>query len=110
MLRNHRPFNALVLSPDGTPLLRVHRALTWINSTTQIWALDPSVQASSGLPGEAAAQVNEAAQKLIGEVRQRWHPLRRRYEIFRSRDNGESMEQVAGVDGAFLTWVSCTAP
>jgi hypothetical protein len=99
LLRNHRPFKALVLAPDGSPLLRVHRGLTWINSTTRIFALPPNTAPGTG------EEVGEG-ERLIGEVKQVWHAWRRRYELFRPDQEGEegAMRQCANVDGGLLTW------
>jgi len=36
--------------------------------------------------------------EVIGEVRQRWHPLRRRYDLFIGK------KQFATIDGPFLAW------
>ncbi|CEH18253.1 Phospholipid scramblase [Ceraceosorus bombacis] len=103
LLRTHRPFKALVLAPNGTPILRVERSFTFINSRTRVYSIDPGTY-DSAADVDLERAPDESDEQLIGEVRQVWHPFKRRYEIFRAREGGQEMQQVAKVDGAFLTW------
>ena len=77
VLRARRSFVASLLSPDGSRVLaRVRRPLYLVNSTTTI---------EDGETGE-----------VVGEVVQRWHPLRRKYDLFIDR------VQVAEIDSPLL--------
>ena len=79
VLRARRSFVASLLSPDGSRVLaRVRRPLYLVNSTTTI---------EDGETGE-----------VVGEVVQRWHPLRRKYDLFIDR------VQVAEIDSPLLAW------
>ena len=60
-LGTHRAFTATILDLDGRELLKIHRPFQWINS--RLTVLDPE-------------------HRVIGEVHQRWHLWRRRYELF----------------------------
>lgn len=78
VLRARRSFVASLLSPDGSQVLaRVCRPLYLVNSTTAIEDGDGNV---------------------VGEVVQRWHPLRRKYDLFVDK------VQVAEIDSPLLAW------
>ena len=78
VLRARRSFVASLLSPDGSRVLaRVRRPLYLVNSTT-------TIEDESG--------------EVVGEVVQKWHPLRRKYELFIDR------VQVAAIDSPLLAW------
>lgn len=95
-LRTHRPFEAHILDTQGRAVMSIKRGLTWINSRSQVYVVDPEM----------------AEERLVGEVQQVWHPWRRKYELFVNRqregassdDNGSEMVQFAYIDGALLTW------
>jgi uncharacterized protein YxjI len=61
MLRTHRPFKASVLDLEGNEVLKIHRPFAFINSRIMISSPDD---------------------RLIGEVQQEWHLVRRRYNMF----------------------------
>ncbi|GAA6031739.1 hypothetical protein JCM8097_001962 [Rhodosporidiobolus ruineniae] len=130
LLRNHRPFKATVIDPEGQVLLKVHRPFALINSrifvstpsgtepTTaseakeelkRIEATAPPPSASTSLtPAQqetavAAAQGEQDTGEVIGEVQQEWHVWRRRYNLFRKVGEGD-FEQFARFDGGFLAW------
>lgn len=78
VLRARRSFVASLLSPDGSQVLaRVRRPLYLVNSTTTI---------------------EDGAGNVVGEVVQRWHPLRRKYDLFIDK------VQVAEIDSPLLAW------
>ncbi|KAJ1539010.1 hypothetical protein HK405_013277, partial [Cladochytrium tenue] len=80
LLRTRRPFAATVLDANGTPLLRLERPIKWfLNSTIRIYD----------------AQESGA---LIGEVKQVWHPIRRKYDLFLKN------RQFGIIDGGFWAW------
>ncbi|GEM06739.1 scramblase family protein [Rhodotorula toruloides] len=122
-LRNHRPFKATVISPDGEVLLRIHRPFAWINSRIYVstptsgssTARDakeemqrleaPSSSSSSASTALTTRQVEAEHQddgELIGESQQEWHIYRRRYNHFVKR--GDEMIQFANTDAGFLAW------
>jgi uncharacterized protein YxjI len=61
VLRTHRPFKASVLDLEGNEVLKIHRPFAFINSRIMISTPDD---------------------RLIGEVQQEWHLIRRRYNLF----------------------------
>ncbi|KAF9193027.1 hypothetical protein BGZ51_004260 [Haplosporangium sp. Z 767] len=61
VLRTHRPFQASVLDLAGNEILKIHRPFAFINSRIMISTPD---------------------NRLIGEVQQEWHLIRRRYNLF----------------------------
>ncbi|KAF8926281.1 hypothetical protein BGZ58_011320 [Dissophora ornata] len=61
LLRTHRPFKASVLDLEGNEVLKIHRPFAFINSRIMISTPDD---------------------RLIGEVQQEWHLIRRRYNLF----------------------------
>lgn len=78
LLRTRRPFTATVLSPDGQQVVfRLRRPFYLINSTMVIE------------DGEGAA---------VGEVQQRWHLWKRRYDLYLGR------RQFAAIEGGLLAW------
>ncbi|KAF9174849.1 hypothetical protein BGX21_001532 [Mortierella sp. AD011] len=61
VFRTHRPFKASVLDLEGNEILKIHRPFAFINSRIMISTPDD---------------------RLIGEVQQEWHLIRRRYNLF----------------------------
>ena len=78
ILRTHRPFSAVVLDTRGLPLFRVRRPFYFISS---------------------AIFVEEPAEGHVqAEVRQRWHPFMRNYDLYLGR------KQFAQISAGFLSW------
>ncbi|KAI3647825.1 hypothetical protein MP228_008046 [Amoeboaphelidium protococcarum] len=77
VLRTHRPFTANVLSASGQSLLTVRRPFQFINSRIY---------------------VHDEFGEVIGEVQQRWHLWRRRYDLFVGK------KQFGLIDAPFLSW------
>ncbi|PRQ73119.1 Scramblase-domain containing protein [Rhodotorula toruloides] len=123
LLRNHRPFKAVVISPDGQVLLRIHRPFAWINS--RIYVSTPTSGSSNAqdakeemqrleAPGASSSSASTALTtrqpeqeyqddgEIIGETQQEWHIYRRRYNHFIKR--GDEMVQFAKTDAGFLAW------
>lgn len=123
LLRNHRPFRATVISPDGQVLLRIHRPFSWINS--RIYISTPSSASSTAqdakhemqrIEGSGGDGIGTLAKRpdgiseetplddgqVIGETQQEWHLYRRRYNHFIQR--GDEMVQFARTDSGFLSW------
>ncbi|TKY87500.1 hypothetical protein EX895_003514 [Sporisorium graminicola] len=101
LLRTHRPFRATVMDASGKPVLMIRRPFTWINSTAHIYAVRSDYPVGYGAPQDSDLE-------LIGEVQQRWHLYRRRYELFLRRTNedegGDNFVQFAQIDAGFLSW------
>lgn len=60
-LRTHRRMNATIMDANGNVIFKIVRPFSWINSRIFIYTVDD---------------------ELIGEVQQRWHLLRRKYDLF----------------------------
>lgn len=99
LLRTHRPFRATVMDASGKPVLMIRRPFTWINSTAHIYAVRSDYPIGYGAPQDADLE-------LIGEVQQRWHLYRRKYELFlrRREAEAESFQQFANIDAMLLSW------
>lgn len=70
VLRTHRPFKASVLDLEGNEVLKIHRPFAFINSRIMISTPDD---------------------RLIGEVQQEWHLVRRKYNLFTIEQPDPSM-------------------
>ncbi|KAI6043140.1 Scramblase-domain-containing protein, partial [Pisolithus marmoratus] len=73
MLRTHRPFRALVMDLEGSPLLWLRRPFAWINS--RLFVQHFSTPGSSLPSGQPVLDT-------FAEVQQEWHLWRRRYNLF----------------------------
>ncbi|CAO3590866.1 unnamed protein product [Absidia cylindrospora] len=76
-LRTHRRLNATVMDAQGNVIFKIQRPFSWINSRIFISTWDDQV---------------------IGEVQQRWHLIRRKYDLF------VGTSQFATIDTPFLSW------
>ncbi|VDC06023.1 unnamed protein product [Peniophora sp. CBMAI 1063] len=72
LLRTHRPFHAVIMDNDGTPVLWLRRPFSWINSRMRVQR-----QSSSNVEDS-----DEPDLDTLGEVQQRWDILRRKYDVF----------------------------
>jgi uncharacterized protein YxjI len=77
LLGTHRSVNATIMGLDGQVLLKLRRPFQLINSRLY---------------------VESATGETVGEVHQRWHLWRRRYDLFIGR------RQFAMIDAPFLSW------
>eukprot|EP00197_Chlamydomonas_leiostraca_P013131 CAMPEP_0202872482 /NCGR_PEP_ID=MMETSP1391-20130828/21300_1 /ASSEMBLY_ACC=CAM_ASM_000867 /TAXON_ID=1034604 /ORGANISM="Chlamydomonas leiostraca, Strain SAG 11-49" /LENGTH=518 /DNA_ID=CAMNT_0049553531 /DNA_START=71 /DNA_END=1624 /DNA_ORIENTATION=+ len=78
LLRKRRAFTATVFSADGSQVIfRLRRPAYLINSTMFI---------------------EDGEGRALGEIRQRWHPLRRNYDMYLGA------RQFAAISGTFLAW------
>ncbi|KAF9239583.1 Scramblase-domain-containing protein [Melanogaster broomeanus] len=73
VFRTHRPFRALVMDLDGSPILWIRRPFAWINSRMFVQRLKD--YASYILEAEPVLEI-------FAEVQQEWHPWRRKYDLF----------------------------
>lgn len=74
----HRSFTATIFDADQKPILRVRRPFYFITSSMFIELPDTG--------------------EVIGEIHQKWHLWRRRYELFVNK------KQAFSVDGELLAW------
>lgn len=109
MFSTHRSFTTHVFDRQGKEVLRFHRPFSWISSRIGIY--DPVEESNSSPsssptvanadPGSLTTEVNpDTAQisrlalgdmRIIGEARQQWAPLRRKYNLYvhhQSQDSG----------------------
>ncbi|KZV71908.1 Scramblase-domain-containing protein [Peniophora sp. CONT] len=111
LLRTHRPFHAVIMDNNGTPILWLRRPFSWINSRMR-------VQRQNSDSDEDA----EPELDTLGEVQQRWDIFRRKYEVFLREPSrrvlaladsdekgepeldGESYAQLAQIDEPPLSW------
>ncbi|WVQ79166.1 hypothetical protein IAT38_001262 [Cryptococcus sp. DSM 104549] len=84
-LRTHRPFRSTVMDRYGKPVLWIRRPFAFINSRIFVHSSE------------------DPDSKLVGEAQQQWHPWRRRYNLFQTRE-AETFKQFAKVDSGFLAW------
>ncbi|WVQ75032.1 hypothetical protein IAR50_004641 [Cryptococcus sp. DSM 104548] len=86
MLRTHRPFRSVIMDRTGKPVLWIRRPFAFINSRIFVHSSESADSA------------------LVGEAQQSWHPWRRRYNLFQTREQGETFRQFAKIDSGFLAW------
>ncbi|KZV84077.1 Scramblase [Exidia glandulosa HHB12029] len=109
LFRTHRPFRALVLDRDGSPLLWMRRPFSWINSKMYV-----QHQAFSAEP-DTLREEQEPTLETFGVIQQRWHLWRRRYQLFlrdsslkedttQEKQDDEVYAQFGDVDAGFLSW------
>ncbi|PCH38138.1 Scramblase-domain-containing protein [Wolfiporia cocos MD-104 SS10] len=77
IFRTHRPFRALVMDSVGTPILWLRRPFAFINSRMFVQRLKDLNQYTPE---------GEPVLDTFGEVQQRWHMWRRRYDLFLRED------------------------
>ena len=82
VLRTHRAFTATVMDAAGEVVFRVRRPMYLLTSSIR---------------------VEDPEGRTIGEVFQRWHPLQRNYDLYRSSPAGGG-RQFAEISGGFLAW------
>jgi len=73
ILRTHRPFKAVIMDREGTPVLWIRRPFAWINSRMYVQRLKD---------WHEYAPTGEPVLDTFAEAQQRWHPWRRRYDLF----------------------------
>ncbi|EPY49708.1 phospholipid scramblase [Schizosaccharomyces cryophilus OY26] len=86
LFRTHRPFVADVMDVHGNPILQLQRPFSWINSHLNVSAFNYSSDQPS----------------LVGEIIQKWHPWRRKYQLFLAQS--DMLDQFASVDERVLSW------
>ncbi|WPH03872.1 Hypothetical protein R9X50_00675500 [Acrodontium crateriforme] len=119
MFRTHRSFTTHIFDREEREVLRVHRPFSWINSNIRIYDPVPeggytNMESSSDLQGTSTssalnqgtvAQVSPLKleeMRIIGEAKQQWAPLRRKYNLFSYRpldistENNESLRTESG--------------
>ncbi|RDB20951.1 hypothetical protein Hypma_011469 [Hypsizygus marmoreus] len=103
----HRPFRAVIMDLEGSPIMWVRRPFAWINSRMFVQRLKEYT-----LDGEPVLDT-------FAEVQQVWHPWRRRYDLFirespkritstasepQPEPEPSIFTQFAKVDSGFLAW------
>ncbi|KXZ45777.1 hypothetical protein GPECTOR_50g570 [Gonium pectorale] len=78
LLRTRRSFTSTVFSADGTQVLFRLRRPAYLISSTMF--------------------VEDGAGQVLGEIQQRWHALRRNYDLYMDKS------QFAAISGTFLAW------
>ncbi|ETW85743.1 hypothetical protein HETIRDRAFT_470895 [Heterobasidion irregulare TC 32-1] len=73
IFRTHRPFRAIIMDHDGTPILWIRRPFDWINSRMFVSRLKDLHEYTVD---------KEPVLDTFAEVQQRWHLWRRRYDLF----------------------------
>ncbi|KAH7889834.1 Scramblase-domain-containing protein [Phlebopus sp. FC_14] len=73
VFRTHRPFRALVMDLEGSPVLWVRRPFAWINSRMFVQRLKDF---------HSYTPEGEPVLDTFAEVQQQWHLWRRRYDLF----------------------------
>ncbi|KZT11288.1 Scramblase-domain-containing protein [Laetiporus sulphureus 93-53] len=110
VFRTHRPFRAVVMDSAGTPILWLRRPFAFINSRMFVQRLKNYTEYT--VDGEPVLDT-------FGEVQQRWHLWRRRYDLFLREDRRRilsvatepqpepdsiSFKQFALIDEGLLAW------
>ncbi|KAI0831471.1 Scramblase-domain-containing protein [Trametes gibbosa] len=110
VFRTHRPFRALVMDSEGSPILWFRRPFAFINSRMYVQRLKDF---------NAYTPEGEPVLDTFAEVQQRWHLWRRRYDLFlrdtphrilstlnepQPEPEPELFHQFAKIDGGFLSW------
>ncbi|KAG9226004.1 hypothetical protein CCMSSC00406_0009101 [Pleurotus cornucopiae] len=110
LLSTHRPFRALVMDLEGSPILWVRRPFAWINSRMYAQRLKKFHEYTPD---------GEPILDTFAEVQQRWHPWRRRYDLFLRQSHHRILSttsepqpepspavfnQTFQVDEGFLAW------
>ena len=127
IFRTHRPFRAIIMDNEGTPVLwvcqsilrrdgktkptpQLRRPFSWINSRMFVQRIRGSPDQTSG---------DDPILDTFAEVQQRWHLWRRRYDLFiqqgpkrilslvsdpQPEPETESYHQTARIDEPFLAW------
>lgn len=101
MLNTRRSFTTHIFDKYQREVLRIHRPFQWINSRIRIYDAVPeggyaAVEQSTALqttPGSTIDQASSAQvsplkldeMRIIGEAKQQWAPLRRKYNLFSYR-------------------------
>jgi hypothetical protein len=98
--KTHRSFTTHVFDKNEQEVLRFHRPFAFINSNIRIY---DCINRDSSAPSETSTDlqglsVNTAAHisslpleqmRIIGEARQQWAPLRRKYNMFLHRNKSD---------------------
>jgi len=106
----HRPFRAVIMDVEGSPIMWIRRPFAWVNSRMYVQRLQAGTEYT--LDGEPILDT-------FAEVKQVWHPWRRRYDLFIQKGHKRvistaserqpepepsTFSQFAKVDSEFLAW------
>ncbi|KAI0807425.1 Scramblase-domain-containing protein [Fomes fomentarius] len=113
IFRTHRPFRAIVMDTEGSPILWIRRPFAFINSRMYVQRLKDYTEYTPE---------GEPVLDTFAEAQQRWHPWRRRYDLFLRQNSShrilsvinepqpepepesELFHQFARIDGGLLAW------
>ncbi|RDX56601.1 Scramblase-domain-containing protein [Lentinus brumalis] len=110
IFRTHRPFRAIVMDTDGSPILWLRRPFAFINSRMYVQRLKDF---------DEYTPEGEPVLDTFAEVQQRWHLWRRRYDLFirqtshrilstvdepQPEPEPDIFHQFARIDDGFLAW------
>ncbi|KAI0720934.1 Scramblase-domain-containing protein [Cerioporus squamosus] len=110
IFRTHRPFRAIVMDTEGSPILWIRRPFAFINSRMYVQRLKDFAEYTPE---------GEPVLDTFAEVQQRWHLWRRRYDLFlrqtshrilstadepQPEPEPELFHQFARIDDGFLAW------
>ena len=80
MFRTHRAFTAHVFDKHEREVLVINRPFSWVNSRVKVF--DPLMRQGRVRGGEWEMLRDTRDYRVIGEVQQRWHLLKRKYDLF----------------------------
>ena len=110
LLGTRRSFVTHVFDKHEKEVLRFYRPFSWINSRIHVYdplevataSLSSSKDMQGSTPGSPTSQVDARSAKisslrredmrLIGEAQQQWAPLRRKYNLFLSREDSAEVD------------------
>ena len=108
LFRTHRSFTTHIFDRNEREVLRIHRPFAYINSRIRIYDPVPeggyeAMESSTGLQrtsvSSRAAQISPLKledMRIIGESKQQWAPLRRKYNLFTFRPlDAEPVDKIA---------------
>ncbi|KAI0281430.1 Scramblase-domain-containing protein [Russula aff. rugulosa BPL654] len=110
LLRTHRPFRAVIMDREGTPILWIRRPFAWINSRMYVQSLKN---------WHEYTPAGEPVLDTFAEAQQIWHLWRRRYDLFlratpepilskisepQPEPESDRFAQFAKIDEGFWAW------
>jgi hypothetical protein len=110
LLKTHRPFRAVIMDREGTPILWIRRPFAWINSRMYVQRLKN---------WHEYTPAGEPILDTFAEAQQIWHLWRRRYDLFlrvtpepilskisepQPEPESDRFAQFAKIDEGFWAW------
>ncbi|KAI5203395.1 Scramblase-domain-containing protein [Aureobasidium subglaciale] len=123
MFKTHRSFTCHIFDKNEREILRIHRPFSWISSRIRIY--DPTApgdytqtdtlqgtSVQSAINQASVAQVSPLPlqeMRIIGEARQQWAPLRRKYNLFNYRSIAPASDSAPAITSGDIPNTSTTA-